>query len=372
MKIAVNTRLLLKDRLEGIGWVEYETLRRIVVSHPEVEFYFLFDCKPDPRFLFGENVKPVVLFPPARRPLLYVWFFEFSVARALRNIKPDLFFSPDGYMSLCSKVPAVIQFHDLNFEHFPKDMPKKYLRHYKHFFPKFAEKAKRIVTVSEFSKRDIIDCYHIDAEKIDVAYNGVNEAFAPVGDEEKKAIRDKYTCGKSFFIFVGSLHPRKNLARLFRAFDLFKSKTQSDVKLLIVGEKRWWNGPIAEAYESMRYQAEVIFTGRLSAEDLHKVTASALASVYVSYFEGFGIPILEAFRCDTPVITSNVTSMPEVAQDAALLVDPFSEASIMEAMVKVLDDKVRETLIEKGRKRALCFSWNKAAEAIWDSLMKAL
>lgn len=372
MKIAVNTRLLLKDKLEGIGWVEYETLRRIVASHPEVEFYFLFDCKPDSRFLFGENVKPVVLFPPARRPWLYVWFFELSVTRTLRKINPDLFFSPDGYMSLRSKIPSVIQFHDLNFEHFPNDMPKKYLWHYKHFFPKFAKKAKRIVTVSEFSKRDIIDCYHIDSDKIDVAYNGVNEVFAPVSDEERKAIRNQYTCGRSFFMFVGSLHPRKNLARLFRAFDLFKSQTQSDVKLLIVGEKRWWDGPIADAYESMRYQEEVIFTGRLSAEELHKVTASALASVYVSYFEGFGIPILEAFRCDTPVITSNVTSMPEVAQDAALLVDPFSEASIAEAMIRVLDDEVREELIKKGRKRALDFSWDRAAEDIWNCLMKVL
>lgn len=370
MKIAVNTRLLLKDKLEGIGWVAYETLCRIVTSHPDVEFYFLFDGKPDPRFLFGENVKPVVLFPPARRSLLYVWFFELSVTRALRKIQPDLFFSPDGYMSLRSKVPAVIQFHDLNFEHFPNDMPKKYLWHYKYFFPKFAAKAKRIVTVSEFSKQDIIDCYHIDSDKIDVAYNGVNEIFTPITAEEKIDIRNLYTGGNPYFMFVGSLHPRKNLARLFRAFDLFKSQTQSDVKLLIVGEKRWWTGPISDAFEAMHFKDEVIFTGRLSAEVLHKVTAAALASVYVSYFEGFGIPILEAFRCDTPVITSNVTSMPEVARDAALLVDPFSESSIADAMNAVLDEEIRRNLIEKGRERALDFSWDKTAEEIWNCLMR--
>lgn len=372
MRIVVNTRLLLKDKLEGIGWVEFETLRRMVVSHPDVEFYFLFDRVPDKSFFFGDNVIPLTLFPPARRSVFFVWYFEWSVTRALRKINPDLFFSPDGYLSLRTDVPSVVQFHDLNFEHFPNDIPKKYLWHYRSFFPKFARKAKRIVTVSEFSKQDIVDCYGIEPEKIDVAYNGVNERFAPVSDEKQERIRDKYTDGNPYFMFVGSLHPRKNLARLFTAFDLFKSQTPSNVKLLIVGEKRWWSKPIEQAYSQMRFKDEVVFAGRLSAEELHLVTAAALASVYVSYFEGFGIPILEAFRCDTPVITSNVTSMPEVADDAALLVDPFSEASIAEGMTEMLDENVRESLIEKGRERAKDFSWDKAADDIWNSLMQAI
>ena len=372
MRIAVNTRLLLKDKLEGIGWVEYETLRRMVKAHPEVEFYFLFDKTPDKSFLFGDNVVSLTLFPPARRSLLFVWYFDWSVTRALRRIKPDLFFSPDGYLSLRTRIPSVVQFHDLSYEHFPNDIPRKYLWHYKRFFPKFARKAQRIVTVSEFSKQDIVKCYGIDSEKIDVAYNGVNEKFVPISDAEKEEVRARYTNGNPYFMFVGSLHPRKNLARLFTAFDLFKGQTPSNVKLLIVGEKRWWSEPIEKAYSQMRFKDEVVFAGRLSADDLHLVTAAALASVYVSYFEGFGIPILEAFRCETPVITSNVTSMPEVAGDAALLVDPFSEASIAEGMTEMLDENVRESLIEKGRQRAKDFSWDKAAEEIWNSLMKAI
>ena len=372
MKIAVNTRLLLKNRLEGIGWVAYETLRRMVKDHPDVEFYFIFDREPDPMFIFGDNVKPIVLFPQARHPFLFIWFFEFSVTKALKKIKPDLFFSPDGYLSLRSDVPQVTQFHDLNFEHFPKDMPKIHLWHYKKYFPKFARKAKRIVTVSEFSKQDIVDCYGVDPQKIDVAYNGVNEIFKPLPETEIMEIRGKYSGGFPYFMFVGSLHPRKNLARLFSAFDRFKSYNRNDVKLVIVGEKRWWTEPIQRAYDAMSCKDDVVFVGRLSAEDLHRVTAAALASVYVSYFEGFGIPILEAFKCDTPVITSNVTSMPEVAKDAALLVDPFNEDSIAKAMIKVLDDKVRERLIEKGRERAKDFSWDKAADDIWNSLIKAI
>ena len=175
MKIAVNTRLLLKDKLEGIGWVACECLSRIVKAHPDDEFYFLFDRKPDPKFIFAENVKPVVLFPQARHPFLYIIYFEISVRRTLRKIKPDVFVSTDAYLSLGSKTPQIAVFHDINFEHFPQDFPKLALWHYKKFFPKFARKAKKIITVSEFSKQDIIDNYKVEPEKIEVVYNGANE-----------------------------------------------------------------------------------------------------------------------------------------------------------------------------------------------------
>ena len=365
MKIAVNTRLLLKDKLEGIGWVACETLSRIVKAHPDDEFYFLFDRKPDPKFIFAENVKPVVLFPQARHPFLYIVYFEISVRRALRKIKPDVFISTDAYLSLGSKTPQIAVFHDINFEHFPQDFPRIALWHYKRYFPKYARKASKIITVSEFSKHDIIEKYKVEPEKIHVAYNGANEGFKPISEDEKRQVRERYTFGCQYFMFVGSLHPRKNLARLFPAYDLFKERTGSDVKLLIVGEKRWWTEPIQKAYEAMRHKDDVVFVGHLQMNELHRVTAAALASVYVSYFEGFGIPIVEAYKCDVPVITSNVTSMPEVAGDAALLVDPFDIESIASALEMVMDENVRNSLIEKGRIRRNDFSWDTAAEGWW-------
>ena len=270
--------------------------------------------------------------------------------------------STDAYLSLGSKTPQIAVFHDINFEHFPQDFPRLALWHYKKFFPKFARKAKKIITVSEFSKQDIIEKYGVEPEKINVVYNGANEGFKPLPEEEKSIIRNQYTAGNQYFMFVGSLHPRKNLARLFPAFDMFKERTGSDVKLLIVGEKRWWTEPIQKAYEAMRHKDDVVFVGHLQMSELHRVTAAALASVYVSYFEGFGIPIVEAYKCDVPVITSNVTSMPEVAGDAALLVNPFDIESIASALELVMDENVRNSLIEKGRIRRNDFSWDKAAE----------
>jgi glycosyltransferase involved in cell wall biosynthesis len=264
-------------------------------------------------------------------------------------------------------------FHDLNFEHYPEDLPLTERKFYRYYFPRYAEKATRIATVSQFSKRDIINQYEIDPGRIDVVYNGANENYRPTSEDDKKATIKKYTGGSPYFVFIGALHPRKNLVNLFKAFDYYRSRSSSNVKLLIVGKKKWWTRKIKDAYEGMKYKEEVIFAGRLQSDELCRVLGSALALTYVSYFEGFGIPILESFYCDTPVITSNLTSMPEVAGDAALLVNPFSVHSISEGLKKVAEDpEFRKQLIEKGRTRKEMFSWNHSADLLWKSIEKAL
>lgn len=373
MKIAVNTRLLLPDRLDGIGWVAFETLKRITQAHPEHEFFFIFDRKWDRRFIFSDNITPVALSPQARHPVLYYLWFEHAIPRMLKKISADLFLSPDAYLSLRTKVDSIAVFHDLNFEHYPKDIPFFNRKYYRHYFPKFAHKAKRIVTVSEFSKKDIINLYDVPAGKISVVYNGANEGFVPVGDSVKKAIREKHTGGCPYFLFVGSLHPRKNLVRLFQAFDYFKKQHKTDIRLLVIGSRQYWTSEIENAYNGMQNKEEVIFGGRQPAEELHKIVASALAMAYVSYFEGFGIPIIEGYRCDTPVITSNVTSMPEVAGDAAVLVDPFSVKSIAEGLEKVaFDPELRARLVEKGRERRQLFTWDRSAVGLWQVIEETL
>lgn len=373
MKIAVNTRLLLKNKLEGIGWFTYETLKRITQQHKEHQFYFIFDRKFSDEFIFSDNITPVVVSPQARHPFLYYIWFEHSLPRVFKKIKPDLFFSPDGYLSLAADVKSMCVFHDLNFEHYPEDLPYLERKNYRHFFPKYARKAKRITTVSEYSKQDIVEQYNITPDKIDVVYNGASEGFKPLGNMEQQEIRKKYADGKPYFIFVSALHPRKNLVNLFKAFDEFKAKNSSAIKMMVVGEKMWWTKEIEQAYESMQFKDEVVFSGRLEFTELQRVLASALALTYVSYFEGFGIPIVESFYAGTPVITSNVTSMPEVSGDAALLIDPFSVQSISDAMLKISSDDVfRKSLIEKGKKRSENFTWQKSADRLWGSIEKVL
>ncbi len=371
MRIAVNTRLLLTRKLDGIGWFTYHTLKRITENHPEVQFIFFFDRPWSKEFVFGSNVTPVNLFPQARHPFLFYLWFEWAIPAALKKYNADLFLSPDGYLSLSTKVPQVAVIHDLNFEHYPEDLPFLSRKYYRHYFPKFAHRASRIATVSQFSKSDIIKNYGISEGNIDVVYNGVNELFQPVSTEVKKLIREKYSHGKPYFLFVGMLHQRKNIAALLNAYNQFRKKSNMQINLLLVGHKKWWTGEMQTAFSEMNFKEDVIFLGRQPIEELVKITGSALALTYVSTFEGFGVPILEAMRCGVPVITSNTTSMPEVSGDAALLIDPFQSDSITNAMLKISNDTVfAATLAGKGLIQANKFSWDLTSRLLWECIEK--
>lgn len=371
MRIAVNTRLLIKNRLDGIGWFTYETLKRITVQHPEHDFIFIFDRPFHKDFVFSDNVIPVVIGPKARHAFLFVIWFEFSVKKILKKYKADIYVSPDGYLSLSSKIPSLQVIHDINFEHYPEFIPFWARKHYKYFFHRYAEKAERIATVSEFSKNDIVQTYHIAPEKIDVVYNGANEKYKPLSEPERTEVKNKYSNSCDYFLFVGSLHPRKNLKSLIIAFGEFKTKVKSDIKLLIVGDKYWGNKEMQTAFEKNPAKDDIIFTGRLNDDDLKLVYGAAYALCYVSIFEGFGIPVVEAMYCDVPVITSNTSSMPETGGNAVLLADPFSVESISSALEKIYSDSVfRSELIEKGKIQRQKFSWQKSADKLWESISK--
>jgi len=371
MLIAVNTRMLLRNKMEGIGYFSYETLKRMVERHTDHRFIFLFDRPYAQEFVFGDHVTPVVTFPPARHPLLWYWWFEYSVPAVLKRYRPDVFLSPDGYLSLKNSTPSLAVIHDINFEHYPHDLPFAFRTYYKHYFPRFAKKADRIATVSEFSKKDLSVHYGISGDKIDVVYNGANEHFRPVNEEQAAATRKQLTGGHPYFLFVSSLHKRKNITNLLRAFDRFKKRNDTAMRFVLAGSKRWWTQEMETAYRSMEHRDAVIFTGRVSEEQLVAYTAAAYAAVYVSNFEGFGIPIVEAMQCRVPVITSNISAMPEIAGGAALLADPFSVDSIEEAMRRMAkDEALRNNLAAAGERRARDFGWDKTAGLLWESIMK--
>ena len=373
MKIAVNTRLLLKDKLEGIGWFTFETLKRIVRQHPEHTFYFIFDRPYDESFVFAPNVVPVKVFPPARHPYLWYLYFEWGVTRLLKQLQPDLFLSTDGWLSLRTNVPTVDVIHDLNFEHYPEFIKPVVRRYYKRFFHRFAQKAARIATVSEYTRQDINKLYGVSLDKIDVVYNGSSSLYLPIDEDAKKSVKAEYSSGCDYFLFVGLIHQRKNLANEFRAFDRYKQSDTRNMKFVVVGDKKWWHGEIEDAYLAMAHKEDVIFLGRQPQEALSRLMAAATALVYASFFEGFGIPILEAFNAETAVITSNVTSMPEVAGDAALLVNPHSVDDICAAMTRLAEDEtLRQELIAKGREQRQRFSWDRTAAALWQTVEKVL
>ncbi len=366
-KVAVNTRLLLKGRLEGLGTFEHEVLSRLVKSHPEVEFHFIFDRPYSEEFIYGPNVVPHVLFPPARHPFLFIWWFDYSLPGLLRKIKPDVFFSPDGYLSLRTKVPQIPVIHDINFFHYPQYFPFLVRWYYNTFFPQFAKKADRIITISEFSKNDIAKNYRIDPSKIEVAYNGVHQDLPQFSTEETEHLKKKYTNGSAYFISVGALYPRKNLSNQLKAFDLFKERTGSEVKFLIVGQSYPESDSIFNTHHQLRHKKDVKILGRLERKELDILLAGAMACSYVSNYEGFGLPVLEAMRCNTPVITSITSALPEVAGDAAMLVDPHSIEEIAFAYENIyMDESLRNSLREKGKIQIRKFNWDQTANKVWE------
>jgi glycosyltransferase involved in cell wall biosynthesis len=371
MRIAINTRFLLTNKMEGFGWYTYEITKRLVENHPEHEFFFFFDRAFDKKFIFGKNVTPLVLFPPARHPILFYWWFNFSVTKALKKNKVEVFFSPDGYLSLNTNVPQIATIHDLNFEHYPQDLPKTAQKYLSHFFPKFAKKATKIITVSEFSKQDICKSYHINPEKVSVIWNAASKAFKPIENEAAQLIRNKFSKGNEYFIFIGALHPRKNVQKLIEAFTIFKRKHPNSYDLVIVGENLW------KSSNNLTIPKDIInyvhFSGHLSLDDLSFVTASAACLTYVPYFEGFGIPLIEAMRCGIPIIAGNLSSLPEVLGNAGVLVNPFSELEIAQAMEHIfLDDNLRQELKAKSLERSSIFSWDNAAEKVWNEIISII
>lgn len=371
MKIAVNTRFLLKNKLEGIGWFTYETLKRIVAAHPEDEFIFFFDRPYDESFVFGTNVTPVVLFPPARHPFLFYVWFEWAVSRALKKYQPDVFLSTDGFLTLSTDVKTVLVVHDIAHQHFPEQVSTIVRWYYNYYMPKFVNKATSILTVSEFSKQDIMAHYDVLDEKITVTCNGCNPQFKPLAVDQQAQIRAQYAQGKDYFIYVGAVHPRKNVHRLIAAFDAFKTQSSNDMKLLIAGRFAWQTGAVKSAYDAAKHQSDIEFLGYVPDVELPKIIASAYAMVYASMFEGFGIPILEAMYCDTAVISSTQSSMPEVAGDAAILVNPWDIEALTLAMKRLYDEpEFRTALIEKGKQQRQLFTWERAAQQVYQALKK--
>ncbi len=371
--IAVNTRLMQEGKLDGIGWFSYETLKRIAIAHPEHTFIFIFDRPFSQNFVFSENVQALYMGPPTRHITLFVPWFEMVIPYLLKKHKADLFVSTDGHIPLRGKTPCLSVIHDINFYHFPEQLPFAVRKYYNYFFPRFARKAQRITTVSEYTKKDLVTNYGIKPSKIDVALNGVNSAYKPLPESENINTRNTYTQGEDYFLFIGLIIPRKNLRRLIEAYFEYRKSGNKDIKLLVVGNKKWWSASDQAFVNSSVFGTDVIFVGRLGAEDLHRVLSAAFALTFVPLFEGFGIPVLEAFACGTPVIASRVTSIPEVGGDAVLYCNPLEVKSIANALETLAgDETLRQTLVNKGLERVKQFSWDQTAKAFWNSMEHCL
>jgi glycosyltransferase involved in cell wall biosynthesis len=373
MRIAINTRFLLSNKMEGFGWYTYEIVSRMVRQQPEHHFYFFFDRPYDPSFVFAENVTPIVLFPPARHPILFIWWFECSVKRALKKHKIDLFFSPDGYLSLGSDVPQIGVIHDINYEHFPKDVPWSARLYLRYFFPRFARKAKHVITVSDYSKKDIAKTYGINPSQITAVWNAASPVFRVLKPNEIQETRTKLTGGNPYFLYVGAIHPRKNVKRLVEAFIVYREQVKNaSHRLVIVGSSLWKNKQF-EVNIPEDVRPYIIFTGHVKLDELANIMGAASVFTFVSYFEGFGIPLVEAMQCGVPILCGDQTSLPEVANEAAHYCNPFDVKDIANGLIILSESpELREHLSRASLQRATLFSWDQSAIQVWNVIERFL
>ena len=283
-----------------------------------------------------------------------------------------MFVSLDGFCSLTTKVPQCLGVHDLGFLHQPEAYKKSHYRFYKHFTPKFLKKAKAIATVSQFSKEDIVHQYKIDPQKINVVYKAVKEVFHPASFDEQVRTREKYTEAKAFFLYAGTIHPRKNLVNLLKAFSVFKKRQQSEMKLVLAGRLAPKNEDFLQLLTTYKYRDDVVLTNYVSEEAMVQLMGAAYALVHPSLFEGFGLPVLEAMKCGVPVLTSGNTSMQEIGEDGALYFHPTDHADIADKLMLIYkDENLRSSLIAKGKLIAAKYSWERTAGLVWESIIKA-
>jgi len=261
---------------------------------------------------------------------------------------------------------SVLTIHDILFESHPEFFPEFHRRLLKFFIPFSAKRADRIISVSEFTKKQIMKYYRVPEEKITVIYEGASDKFLPIRDKELiKPVLEKYGIKKRYILFVGRVEPRKNIVGLLNAFVYIKNKGMKDFCLVIVGnqDKIFQEKELFDQIKELQLDSDVIFTGGVSDEDLPVLYNEAEVLVYPAFAEGFGLPVLEAMACGTPVVTSNTTSLPEVTGDAAILVNPYSSEEIGQALEKILnDDSLRRELALRGLQRAKKFSWQDAAK----------
>lgn len=365
MRIAINGRVLIKNQLEGIGYFTREVLRNLIELYPQHDYLVLFDCPPAEEFLFP-GVEYRVLRPAARHPLLYHFWFEVLVPYYLRGWDAEMFLSFDGFTSRHLKIPVVTAIHDLAYAHFPEMMKSRELGFYTKYQPQFALSSAAILTVSEYSKNDIHEKYSIDLDDIYTVYNGSRfEKNPPEPEPEILSALDLQE-GK-YFLYTGSLHPRKNIVRLVKAFEKFSEGSSEEYKLVLAGRDAWKTQELHQAIDQSPVKNNIVRSGYLSDQELWTLLIRAKALCYISLFEGFGVPVLDALHAGIPVIGSRSTSIPEVAGDAGLLVNPENVSEIAGAMKKIVDDKdLCDQLIREGALQKLKFSWSSTTRRIYE------
>lgn len=409
MNIGIDIRILGKGRRTGVEDYTINLLSHLLPLDPvplmgkrrRIRYKLFHNSLRKPKldypFLKLPSVKIKRLRIPNRALDLFLRFLRFpKLDKILKGV--DIFLSPHFLLAPVSKkVKTIIIFHDLSFIRFPEFFSLPKLLWHKFIYPKKqAQKADLIVAISESTKEDLINLYGIKKEKIKVIYPGIDKKFRPIEKDnpnldrvrKKYGLPDNLPAGKAgFILYFGTIEPRKNILGLIRAFEQlkkqphlegrvewlgFEGRVKSDkrdffdfpsLKLVIAGIKGWLYNEVFEKVKKSQFQKDIIFTDFIDEEDKPYLYNLAQAFIYPSFFEGFGLPPLEAMACGVPTIVSNKSSLPEVVGQGAIMIDPCNVDEISLAIKEVLENKnLREYLKKQGLERSKNFNWENTAK----------
>ncbi len=359
MRIGIDAHML-GDHSGGNESLYSNLLRNMVIENEDTVFLFV---KPEVDVTaYGKDFQ-IVRFEEANAFKRY--FFE--LPRLCRKYQLDILHT-QYFIPFNRPCPVVCSIHDICFEHYRDIFTKKEYLRQKLLIPYSARHSKRIIVCSEYSKLDISKRYHIPEDKIDVAYCAVNKDYRKLSAVEIDStnLRRKFGIKKDYILSVGNLQPRKNLVRLIRAYQNLKETDEIEEQLVIVGKKAWMFNDILK--EALNNSADIIFTDYVSENDLIRLYNDAEIFVYPSFFEGFGMPPLEAIACGTPVAVSDRTSLPEAVGEAGIYFNPFSVDEISESIKRLIEDRtLRESLIEHGYEQVRKFDWRKSAMIVMNA-----
>lgn len=359
MRIAINCRSFLKRQYAGIGRYAFNLVKSLSELDGENEYWLYVQKK---YFDFKRQVPRVT----ARNFEVKIDWLGRGIASALKSV--DIYHSPSpDFIHMEPPTKVIVTIHDLVYKTYPEGHTQQARDTTDEQLGRIVAQADKLICCSNNTIQDLCKYFPVDTKKISLVYQGVdNNIFYPLNPKElaaaKKLLERKGVKGP-FILFVGTIEPRKNLQNLLLALSELKLKSNYKGKLVVVGMKGWMIEGLDQVIRNLSLQNDIIFPGYVTDEELRHFYNLTDLFIFPSFYEGFGFPIVEAFSCGAAVITSNISSCPEIAGDSAMLVNPYNPEDIANAMAKVLDDKLlRECLQQKGLKRAKDFSFQKTAE----------
>ncbi len=373
MNIAFDALPLISDRMTGIGWCEAGQTTAMARMYPENNYTYNFLSRKDDHIKlerlapFSQNIKPELV------------HFSGYIYRAVSTFVPvpySIFFGKNADITHFFNYIAppkvhgrtVITVHDMVYKAFPETVRGRTKIMLNTGLKQSMKRADIIVTDSEFSKSEIIRYFPNHAEKIRVVPCGVDlNKFRPCENPERiTEVKKSLEIKGDYFLYLGTIEPRKNLERLINSYKIFTQRVKNPPKLILAGGKGWLYDNIFQRVRDLNLAEQVIFTKYVPADDMNPLMCGALAFVFPSIYEGFGMPPLEAMACGVPVLSSGEASLPEVTGDCALILSLISEESIAEGLYNLYtDENMRKDLSRRGLKRAKNFTWEKSAETLY-------